>query len=410
MRPLKILFLLSHMKGTATYVRARQLAGQLALRGHAVTLMAVSSQNRFSSLTSWGSGFRTVETPNFLHCAFGALTGRLFLEPGTGFLDVIARIREIRTDVYDIVQTFDHSLNVALPFYLLKGRGKVAFVSDWCDVYHHKGGLRDAYGYRLDALYRKIGFPFRCLSRFLEFDLRRRAAAVTAISAMLRQFAIENSVAEDRVFVVEGGADVDNIVPLPKAEARSRLGLPVTGKIVGFLGTFQRDLDMVIRSLALVKRDIPDAYLLVVGTSYGWTKEIAAAAGVADACIEAGRCPDDLLPLYLAAADVHVLPLRENLANKTRWPNKMGEYMASCRPTVVNDVGDVAEVVKTHGIGLVADQSVEDFAAKIVILLKDSRLAEEMGDKARRLACTRYSWGILAVKLEQVYQQVLTRG
>ncbi|MDR3579655.1 MAG: glycosyltransferase family 4 protein [Oryzomonas sp.] len=407
MKPLKILFLLSQMKGTATHVRARQLAGQLALRGHAVTLMAVSPQSRFSSLTSWGSGFRTVETPNFLHHAFGAFTGRLFLEPGTGFLDVAARIREIRTDAYDIVQTFDHSLNVALPFYLNTGRGKAAFVSDWCDVYHYEGGLRDTYGYRLDPLYRKIGIPFRRLSHFLEFDLRRKAAAVTAISAKLRQFAIDNSVAEDRVFVVEGGADVDNIVPLPKAEARSRLGLPVTGKIVGFLGTFQMDLDMVIRSFALVKRQIPDAYLLVVGTSYGWTKELAAEVGVADACIEAGRCPDDLLPLYLAAADVHVLPLRENLANKTRWPNKMGEYMASSRPTVMNDVGDVAEVVKTNGIGLVADQSVEDFAAKIAILLKNSWLAEKMGDKARMLACTRYSWGILAARLESIYLQLL---
>jgi len=409
MRPLKILFLLSRMKGTATYVRARQLAGQLALRGHDVTLMAVSPQSRFSSLTSWDSGFKTVETPNFLHHVFGTFTGRLFLEPGAGFLDVIARIREIRAYAYDIVHTFDHSLNVALPFYLLKGKRKAAFVSDWCDVYNYEGGLRDVYGYRLDPLYRKIGLPFRRLSRFLEFDLRRGAAAVTAISAMLRQFAIENSIAEDRVFVVEGGADVDNIVPLPKAEARSRLGLPVTGKIVGFLGTFQRDLDMVIRSLALVKREIPDAYLLVVGTSYGWTEKLAAGSGVADACIEAGRCPDDLLPIYLAAADVHVLPLRENLANKTRWPNKMGEYMASCRPTVINDVGDVAEVVKTYGIGLVADQSVEDFAAKIAILLKDSLLADEMGNNARRLACTRYSWGIMAEKLEQVYQQVLTR-
>jgi glycosyltransferase involved in cell wall biosynthesis len=409
MSGLRILFLLSDMKGAATHVRARHLAGQLARRGHAVTLMAVSPSSRFAALTSWDAGVRTIETPNFLHRAFGTFTGRLFLEPGTGLLDLIARLREIRGGAYDIVQTFDHSLNVALPFYLLQGRGKAAFVADWCDIYHCEGGLRETYGYRLDPLYRKIAFPFRRFSRFVEFDLRRKAAAVTAISARLRQFAIENAVAADRVFVVEGGADVDRIVPLPKAQARDRLGLPAGGKIMGFLGTFQRDLDLVIRSLALVREEIPETRLLVVGTPYGWTREFAAGLGVADACIEAGRCPDDLLPLYLAAADVHVLPLRDNLANTTRWPNKMGEYMASGRPTVVHDVGDVAEVVRTNCIGLVADRNVEDFAAKTAAILRDGDLAEEMGKRARRLACSRYSWDAMAARLEQIYQGLLAR-
>jgi glycosyltransferase involved in cell wall biosynthesis len=104
---------------------------------------------------------------------------------------------------------------------------------------------------------------------------------------------------------------------------------------------------------------------------------------------------------------VFALPLRENLFNKTRWPNKIGEYMACGRPTVVSDVGEVAEVVKNNGIGLVAEPGVEGFAQKIRILFTDDKLAEDMGARAREMACKKYSWAQLGAELERIYFQVL---
>jgi glycosyltransferase involved in cell wall biosynthesis len=403
---LKVLFLVPDTKRSAVYIRAFNLGKQLALRGHGVTLMVVSANSTFMSQTRSESGLRLIETPNFLHNIFGHYTRRLFLEPGTGVLDIIARVREVRSGGYDIIQLFDHSLNVAVPFYLLRGKLQSRFISDWCDIYHFAGGLRYLYGFRLDFLYGKLGFPFKKYSRFVEFDLRRNVDGVTAISQGLRDFAVQHGVAQERVFVVEGGADVDAITPLPKAEARRKLGLPVDGKIVGFMGTFQRDLDIVMQSFVLLKEAVPDSYLLVIGTPFPWARQVAQQQGITERYLEAGRCADELLPYYLASTDVLALPLKENLFNQTRWPNKIGEYMACGRPVVVSDVGDVASMVRAHGTGLTAKNDAVDFSAKLKTLLSDQALAQDMGGKARQLACDAYSWALQSTKLEAFYYQL----
>jgi glycosyltransferase involved in cell wall biosynthesis len=407
---LKVLFLVPDTKGSAVYVRAFNLAKQLARRGHGVTLMVVSADLKFQSRTRSESGIRIIETPNFLHNLFGHYTRRLFLEPGTGILDIIARVREGRSGQYDIIQLFDHSPNVAVPFYLMRGRVRSRFISDWCDIYHYAGGLRYLYGFRFDSVYEKLGFPFKKYSRFVEFDLRRNVDGVTAISQNLGDFAIRHGVARDRVSVVEGGADVEQVSPLPKREAREKLGLPVHAKIVGFMGTFQRDLDIVIRSFSLLKDALPDAYLLVIGTPFPWARQVAQEQGISERYIEAGRCSEELLPYYLASTDVLALPLKDNLFNETRWPNKIGEYMACGRPVVVSNVGNIAGIVREHGTGLTAENDAADFSRQLRTLLSDPVLAQKMGSSARELVCSQYSWALLSAKLEDFYFRRIEAG
>jgi len=410
MQRLKVLFLIPDTKGSAVYVRAYHLAKQLTLRGHAVTLMAVSSDLTFSSRTGTVAGIRLIETPNFLHNIFGHYTRRLFLEPGNGVLDIIARVREGMSGHYDIIQLFDHSLNVVIPFYLLRRRLKSRFISDWCDIYHYAGGLRYLYGFRCDSLYGKLGFPFKKYSRFAEFNLRKTVHGVTAISPNLGEFAVEHGVAREKLSVVEGGADVENVIPLAKTEARKKLGLPVAGKIIGFMGTFQRDMDIVIKSFSLLKDALPDAYLLVIGTPFPWARQVAQDEGLGERYIEAGRCSDELLPYYLASTDVLALPLKDNLFNETRWPNKIGEYMACGRPVVVSNVGNIADIVREHGTGLTAENDAADFSCKLRTLLSDPVLAEKMGERARQLACSKYSWALLSGKLEDFYYHLIESG
>ncbi len=408
-RPLKLLFLLSAGRRSANYVRAHHLAKELTHLGHRVTLMLVSDQKRFRRTVTGENGLRVIETPGFFHENLGPGWNRIYLESGTGPLDIYHRIREGLAGGYDIAQTFDHAPNVAIPAALFCKKARVAVVSDWCDVYYLPGGLRDLYHTRYDFLYRKAGFPFWNYNRYAELSLRSRADGITAISGPLARLAVRCGIDKEKVFIVRGGADVDKVRPLPKEESRRQLGLPVDGQIVAFMGTFQGDLDLLIKSLQLVRKQVEQAYLLVIGTSVPWHAEMAKALGVRDRLLEVGRCSDEMLPQYLAAADVLALPLKRNLPNETRWPNKIGEYMASGRPVVVSRVGDVAEMVEARGIGLVADASVEDMAAQIKRLLTDPVLADALGRKARQVACSEHTWGHRARELEQVYRVVLER-
>ena len=408
-RPLKLLFLLSAGRRSADYVRAYNLAKELTHLGHRVTLMLVSERNRFQRMVTSENGMRVIETPGLFHQNLGPAWNRIYLGLGTGPLDIYQRVRQGLAGGYDVIQTFGHAPNVTIPVSVLLKRSGCAVVSDWCDIYHLPGGLHDVYHGRYEFIYRKIGFPFKKYHAHTELSLRRKADAVTAISAPLAEQAIQGGVGREKVFVVRGGADVEQVRPLPQAESRRQVGLPVDAKIVAFMGTFQGDLDLLIRSFQLVQEEIERAYLLVIGTPMPWPAEMAEALGVRDRYLEVGRCSEEMLPRFLAAADVLALPLKANLPNKTRWPNKIGEYMASGRPVVVNRVGDVAEMVEARGIGLVADTSAEDMAVQLKRLLADPVFADALGRKAREVVCSEHTWGHRARELEAVYRTVLER-
>lgn len=398
---LKILLLTSMFKESGTYFRAFHLGRCLCRMGHDVTLVTLSRTKHFIPTYGIEKNVKIVETPNFLHDTF--LSGRTRLEPGHGPFDILSRIKIGLSTEYDVVHIFDHFHNVYLPFLYLRKKLKAKFVADWCDVYHLPGGLRETYGTRYDRFYKTIGFWFRAYNRFVEIELRRMADAVTVISRRLNLIALEKGVEPRKVHLIEGGVDLDLVKPLPKQEARDKLGLPRDAKIIEFMGRFQSDLDIVLKSFPIIKKDVPRSLLLVVGQRYHWTRKLASTLGITDSYIEAGRCSDGLLPLYLACADVFTLPLKSNLANEARWANKFGEYLAAGRPIVISDVGDQAEIVRTYQTGLVATQSIDDFACKTRLLLEDEKLSTKMGQNATDIARSRYNWPELARKLESVY-------
>jgi glycosyltransferase involved in cell wall biosynthesis len=404
-KPLKLLFLTTNVRETGTYFRAYYLGKALCRMGHEVTLVTMSRKKLFGVTSSSEEGMKIVEAPNFLHDSF--ISSRIWLEPGHSPYDIVKRIRLALSSSFDIIQLFDHFHNVAIPFFFLRQRVNSKFISDWCDVYHLSGGLRETYGRRLDFIYRKIGFLFRSYNRWVELRLRKMADGVTVISDKLRQFAIEHEVPAEKLFVIQGGVDIDFVRPYSKEDAREKLGLPRDARILEFMGRFQGDLDIVLKSFAIVRQCVPNSLLLVVGEPYESTGRLAANLGINGSLIQAGRCSNDLLPFYLASADAFALPLRPNLNNEVRWANKFSEYLAAGRPIIISGVGDQAAIVQRHSVGFVASQDIQDFASKVRCLLENRSLALGFGLNARKLACEKFTWEAMASKLEGVFYRTL---
>ncbi|MBW7940784.1 MAG: glycosyltransferase, partial [Candidatus Omnitrophica bacterium] len=109
----------------------------------------------------------------------------------------------------------------------------------------------------------------------------------------------------------------------------------------------------------------------------------------------------------LSAADIHLLPLPDNLVNRARWPIKFGDYLCSGRPMVACCVGDAVEWLPRFNAGLVSSPDPEDMAARICELLSDETLRRECGARARELACGPLSWGSLAERFLEVYEKCL---
>jgi glycosyltransferase involved in cell wall biosynthesis len=146
---------------------------------------------------------------------------------------------------------------------------------------------------------------------------------------------------------------------------------------------------------------------LITGKADASIKQQAQAYGVADNLHLTGFLPFEDLPWHLGCADVFVLPFRDSIYNIGRWPNKIGDYMSLARPVVSNAVGEIKPLLEEHRIGLAAQWDAADFAEKIIRLLDDPDLAQQLGQNGRHQVVTRYDWRILIGTLEQFYHRIL---
>ena len=384
-------FCLTRINGT--YFRAYYLARELAKRSHKVTLASISPTSRFKATERSESGIRLIEFPNLLH--------RLIFHFGNGPLDITQRTRLILNEDYDVVHGFEYYANVMIPILLTKWLKKYVYVSDWCDWFS-KGMAMN--GRRFTWF--KPGIK---VMSTLEEQTRLKAHGVTVISQELEQKVISLGISQDKILRLPGGAPTDLIKPMPKKEAREQLGYPIDAGIALFLGISHDDLDIFIRAFSIVVKERPNSLLLLVGYNQPlrvW--ELVHAMGLDKNVIRVGGIPSEALGRYLACADLFLLPLRDNDANRSRWPNKIGDYMAAGRPIIASRVGEVVPVMESDNIGFLVANDPQEVAKHMMKLFDNPEVAEDMGSRARALAENKYSWEQHASRLETFYLRFLS--
>ncbi len=162
--------------------------------------------------------------------------------------------------------------------------------------------------------------------------------------------------------------------------------------------------------MELVKRDLPEAKLIVVGkeafsSSEGenrFFKILRKRLGIENSIIFAGNVEDDILPQYYAACDVYALPSRME-----GWGLSLMEAMACGKPVVATKVGGIPELVKNNKNGcLISEGDTTALAKRIVRLLKNEDEAKEMGREGIKTAKT-YTWDKTARKVRGIYEGIL---
>lgn len=383
---MRLLFLNHNYRYLGTYERAFHMARMLVPRGHQVTLMTVSHEHRWRPTWTVANGVRVAEMPNW---------GQDYSGGGYGPLDNLLRCLHALTHRYDVIHMFDHKPNASFAGLVGRLRG-AKLIADWADWWGGPGGINDVPKRRVPAVGK--------FEEWWEIKSKLLADGVVTISTVLRQRALDVGCAPDRVIHVPNGCATDLIQPIPSAEARQRLGMPVDRKMAGFLGMGQGDMEIVMPAL----QKLPGVWFMVIGPKSQRVLQQAQFFGVADRLWQTDFVPDEELPWYLACADVMCLPLSDRAANRGRLPGKIMYYMAAGRPTVASPIGDTAWIIKQYGVGLLAED--DGFAAAIGSLLEDAGLRARLGQAARRAAEGDFNWSRLVDQLEEFYRRLLTES
>ena len=149
-------------------------------------------------------------------------------------------------------------------------------------------------------------------------------------------------------YVVPCGVDLDLFVPLPRAQARRRLGLAPDQKLVLFAGIRrpEKRLDVIQAAVQLLRQEDQSVELVVV----------------------TGQ-PHDRIPLYMNGCDVLALA-----SDYEGSPVVVKEAMACNLPVVSVDVGDVVQVIGATEGCYICERDPVDMAQKLRwVLDRDQR-------------------------------------
>jgi sugar transferase (PEP-CTERM/EpsH1 system associated) len=199
-----------------------------------------------------------------------------------------------------------------------------------------------------------------------------------------------------RARVVPNGVDTAyfGYRPPPKQGKRREPCLIFTGTM-----DYRPNVDAVVwfcrRILPTIRRQVPQAHLLVVGRD-----PAPAIRRLASPSVTITGRVGDIRP-YLSQGAVFVAPLR--MGSGTRL--KVLEAMASGLPVVSTSMG-IEGIAATPGEEALVADTPPEFAAAVVELLTNLPLAQKLASRARLLVEGRYDWQAILPKLEEAYRHL----
>ncbi len=211
-----------------------------------------------------------------------------------------------------------------------------------------------------------------------------------------------------KIRVIPNFIDTDWIRPGPTENGyRAEYGL--AGKqVVAYAGNvgLSQALDLVLDA-ARALADRPDVAFVINGGGSARADLEARARGLANVTF-VDMQPKARLPEVLAAADIHVVPLKRGLAASS-VPSKLYSVLAAGRPLVASvDPGtEVARTVLRAEAGLAVEpEDSAAFTAALVALLDDPGRAQAMGAAGRRFVETWASPAMVAKAYESLFQEL----
>lgn len=221
------------------------------------------------------------------------------------------------------------------------------------------------------------------------------------------------SAQRERVVVVMNGVDSQRFNPkVPADETRSRFKLH-DNKVILFVGALTawhgyKGLEVLMKAVALLKDQFPEAKLLIVGegelvTEY---RQLAKDLGILDRAIFVGDIPDSELPKYYASSDIFVLPSKDRSEG---FGLTILEANATGKPAIGTRVGGIPSVIRDGYNGLlVRPNDPQALAEAIRSALSSEALLSQMGKNARTWA-EQHDWSIVAEQTESLYKRALAR-
>jgi len=157
--------------------------------------------------------------------------------------------------------------------------------------------------------------------------------------------------------------------------------------------------------LGLVLERRPELHALVVGSPRETTLSFLTERGLEDRCTLTGTLRYELLPEYLARADIGIDPKGEGSSEGSA---KIVNYMAAGLPVVAFETRNNRELLGEEAY-LAPPGDIDALRARVEVLLDHPELRRREGRRNRQRVEERLSWEDAAPLLQEIYRRVSPR-
>lgn len=190
------------------------------------------------------------------------------------------------------------------------------------------------------------------------------------------------------------------------------------GRYIAYCGTATNNKDGVddlIRSFAIVAKEIKDIKLYIIGNApineMTGNAKLVADLNIRDRVVFTGRKKSSEIPQLLKDAEVLVLARPDNLQAKYGFPTKLGEYLMTANPVVVTRTSDIPLFLKDGESALLAEPgNCGEISDKIIWALNNKIEANTIGESGKQVAMTSFNSEIEAKKLFKIITEQISNN
>ncbi len=224
------------------------------------------------------------------------------------------------------------------------------------------------------------------MSRWLEGFLYARAAHIIVNSPAYRDYLTDKNIPDQKISLIPNGVDPTMFHPDDDGQAvRQEFGLEGNYLVTyaGALG-LANDIPTILRAADRLRQYETIHFLLVGDGKERRSLEIMAQTLSLPNVTFAGSRSKLEMPAFLAASDACVATLKDIPMFRTTYPNKVFDYMAAGRPTILGIDGVIRQVVETAQGGVFVPPGDDAALAHAVLYLAGHpREGKTMGQQAR---------------------------
>ena len=249
--------------------------------------------------------------------------------------------------------------------------------------------------------------------RIEKHSVQQADRVITVVDEAKEHYVRDCEIPPEKATVVMNTEDLDYFCSLPiQKEIVQRYESYFTISYIGGFGR-HRGLHTAILAMPQILKEVPYARLLLVGSAGNGPElvQMAREQNVEKEVEFTGWQPFELVPSYIAASDICLIPHISSGHTNSTIPHKIFQSMAIGKPVVVSSAKPLARIVKEAGAGLVYPSGDAKALAEAVIgIYQDDTLATRLGEAGKKAAKEKYHWKIEANKLIALYEGLENSG